>query len=151
MTTPGCHEIVQWIVLDKPLHVRKNGLVSCLSNSLLGEISVITKNLPHQLAALRKNLDVNGDALQDNFRPTQALNNRTVYYHSASEVAPRIAFINVNGSSVNATTNAETPVNGSVYMLQFSADSHVFIGGSINGLETGSHGFHIHQVGSTDS
>ena len=99
-----------------------------------------------QLTALRKNLDYNGDALQDNYRPTQALNNRTVYYHSASDVAPRIALVNVNGSS-----SVGNPVNGSVYMLQFNGYSHVFIGGSINGLEAGKHGFHIHTIGSTDS
>ena len=29
LTTPGCNEIVQWIVMDKPLLIRKNGLVSC--------------------------------------------------------------------------------------------------------------------------
>ena len=28
LTTPGCAEIVQWIVLDKPLYVMHNGLVS---------------------------------------------------------------------------------------------------------------------------
>ena len=28
LTTPGCAEIVQWIVLDTPLYVRSNGLVS---------------------------------------------------------------------------------------------------------------------------
>lgn len=28
LTTPGCAEIVQWVILDKPLYVRKNGLVS---------------------------------------------------------------------------------------------------------------------------
>ena len=79
------------------------------------------------------------------------MNNRTVFYHSTSDTAPRIAFISVNGSSLNATTNVETPVNGSVYMLQMDAESNVFIGGEINGLEAGAHGFHIHQLGSTDS
>ena len=28
LTTPGCAEIVQWLVLDKPLLIRENGLVS---------------------------------------------------------------------------------------------------------------------------
>ena len=28
LTTPSCDEIVQWVVMDKPLHVRQNGLVS---------------------------------------------------------------------------------------------------------------------------
>ena len=28
LTTPGCNEIVQWLVMDKPLFLRKNGLVS---------------------------------------------------------------------------------------------------------------------------
>ena len=27
LTTPGCAEIVQWVILDKPLYVRKNGHV----------------------------------------------------------------------------------------------------------------------------
>ena len=28
MTTPECQEIVQWIVMDRPLYVRRWGLVS---------------------------------------------------------------------------------------------------------------------------
>ena len=28
LTTPGCAEIVEWLVLDKPLLIRQNGLVS---------------------------------------------------------------------------------------------------------------------------
>ena len=36
-----------------------------------------------QIAALKKNVDMYGDEIQDNYRPTQALNNRTVYHHVA--------------------------------------------------------------------
>ena len=28
LTTPGCAEIVQWIVMDTPMYIRSNGLVS---------------------------------------------------------------------------------------------------------------------------
>ena len=28
LTTPGCGELVKWIVMDTPLHIRRNGLVS---------------------------------------------------------------------------------------------------------------------------
>ena len=28
LTTPTCDEVVQWVVLEEPLHVRTNGLVS---------------------------------------------------------------------------------------------------------------------------
>ena len=35
LTTPGCAEIVQWIVLDKPLYVKRNGLVSGEGKSIL--------------------------------------------------------------------------------------------------------------------
>ena len=35
LTTPGCAEIVQWIVFDKPLYVRQNGLVSGEDKSIL--------------------------------------------------------------------------------------------------------------------
>jgi len=61
LTTPGCAEIVQWIVMDTPMYIRSNGLI----------------------AALKKNVDINGDEIQDNYRPTQALNNRTVYHYVA--------------------------------------------------------------------
>ena len=60
LTTPECQEIVQWIVMDKPLYVRRWGL----------------------LRLLRKNDDINGDTLEDNYRPTQDLNARTVNYYS---------------------------------------------------------------------
>ena len=32
LTTPGCMEIVQWLVLDKPLLIRRDGLVSIHQN-----------------------------------------------------------------------------------------------------------------------
>ena len=35
-----------------------------------------------QMEALRKNLDIEGNPLQDNYRPTQELNNRKVYYYT---------------------------------------------------------------------
>ena len=28
MTTPGCNELVMWLVMDTPIHIRDNGLVS---------------------------------------------------------------------------------------------------------------------------
>ena len=59
LTTPGCAEIVQWIVMDTPIHIRENGLIQ----------------------ALRKNLDLNGETLQDNYRPTQAVHGRNVYHY----------------------------------------------------------------------
>ena len=34
-----------------------------------------------QLDALRKNVDMDGNAVEDNYRPTQGLNARTVYHH----------------------------------------------------------------------
>merc|ERR1711935_111617 len=83
LTTPSCDEIVQWVVLDKPLHVRKNGL----------------------LAALRRNLDSNGDAIQDNYRPTQTLNGRFIYHHSSdsSSSLPASGCTNDNSSSSDGT------------------------------------------------
>jgi len=65
LTTPGCDEIVQWIVMDTPLYIRSNGLIT----------------------ALKKNLDNHGDALQDNYRPPQAVNGRTVYHFSRDDAA----------------------------------------------------------------
>ena len=59
LTTPGCAEIVQWIIMDTPIHIRENGLIQ----------------------ALRKNLDLNGETLQDNYRPTQAVHGRNVYHY----------------------------------------------------------------------
>jgi len=58
LTTPGCNEIVEWIVYDKPLYVQRNGL----------------------LAALRMNKDAYGDYLQDNFRPPQSNTNQLYHY-----------------------------------------------------------------------
>ena len=41
------------------------------------------KRLMLQMEALRMNLeDFHGDPIQDNFRPTQELNDREVYYYS---------------------------------------------------------------------
>ena len=85
LTTPACAEIVQWFVLDKPLLVKKN-LVRIICERWLkrGENVII-----FQLEALRKNVDMDGNAVEDNYRPTQALNSRTVYHYDGSiELVP---------------------------------------------------------------
>ena len=37
-----------------------------------------------QIAALRKNVDAEGNALVDNYRPPQGLNERTVYHYDVN-------------------------------------------------------------------
>ena len=45
LTTPGCAEIVQWIVLDKPLYVRQKGLVSGEDKSILdGSLNLLASH-----------------------------------------------------------------------------------------------------------
>jgi len=61
LTTPGCNEIVQWLVLDKPLLIRRDGL----------------------LPALRKNCDSYGNPIQDNYRPVLPLNGRNLFHFKA--------------------------------------------------------------------
>jgi len=55
LTTPGCFEVVSWIVMNEPI--------------LIGE---------SQVAALRTLMNENGGNLVDNFRPIQDLNDRVV-------------------------------------------------------------------------
>ena len=55
LTTPGCNEVVHWIVFRTPLSISKR-----------------------QLRQFRKVFNSKGSNLVDNFRPTQPLNNRTV-------------------------------------------------------------------------
>ena len=38
-----------------------------------------------QLTALRKNVDMDGNAVEDNYRPTQALNDRMVYHYDPTD------------------------------------------------------------------
>lgn len=54
LTQPACFETVRWIILNKPLYVSG-----------------------HQLHLLRTSLK--GDGLQDNFRPIQEINHRTIF------------------------------------------------------------------------
>ena len=49
LTTPGCAEIVEWLVLDKPLLIRQNGLVSI-------SIIIITRNACERIASEMKYL-----------------------------------------------------------------------------------------------
>ena len=53
LTQPACFETVQWVILNKPIYMNA-----------------------HQFHLLRTSLK--GDGHQDNFRPIQALNQRTV-------------------------------------------------------------------------
>ena len=57
LTTPGCNEIVTWIVLETPIKISKK-----------------------QLKALRSLTDGHGDPLVNNFRPTQYINGRSVFH-----------------------------------------------------------------------
>ena len=41
LTTPGCAEIVQWIVMDTPMYIRSNGLVS-LNLQIVNKIIAMT-------------------------------------------------------------------------------------------------------------
>ena len=83
MTTPGCDELVMWLVMDTPMHIRDRGLVS--------DANLETKRKAHetkrdifQMEALRRNVDIEGNPLQDNYRPTQELNNREVHYYEGT-------------------------------------------------------------------
>ena len=80
LTTPGCAEIVQWIVLDKPIHVEES-LVMIWHVHITARVGAWLCLKHFQLTALRKNIDTDGNPLVDNFRPTQALNDRTLYHY----------------------------------------------------------------------
>ena len=59
LTTPGCDEVVQWVLYSNPLSISSR-----------------------QLAVFRTILDHNGNPLLQNFRPVQPLNGRTVVLHT---------------------------------------------------------------------
>jgi len=58
LTTPGCNEVVHWIVFQTPLTISAR-----------------------QLARFRQVHDNEGNHMMDNYRPTQATNNRTVNFY----------------------------------------------------------------------
>ena len=53
----------------------------------------------------------------------------------------RSATVNVLGSS------GGTQVTGTLFLTQFNADTRVYVMGTVNGLDAGSHGMHIHAIG----
>jgi len=55
LTTPGCNEVVSWIVMDQPIFIAKS-----------------------QIEALRSLKTEHGSKLVNNFRPIQSLNDRDV-------------------------------------------------------------------------
>ena len=61
-----------------------------------------------------------------------------------SKFGAAIASVSVQGSS------ADSPVSGYLVMTQASPEGPVTIRGDISGLAAGPHGFHIHELGSTD-
>ena len=56
LTTPGCDEIVDWILFRKALLISSR-----------------------QIEKFRTILDTNGEAIENNFRPIQPLNSRIIY------------------------------------------------------------------------
>ena len=58
--------------------------------------SMIDENQPFQITTLKKNLDNHGDALQDNYRPPQAVNGRTVYHFSRDDAAGKQCFFSMH-------------------------------------------------------
>ena len=74
---------------------------------------------------------------------TRTLNCATLCDELTGHVAAA-AVVRVVGSS------EDSPVGGNVVLIQGSADSGVYVFGGIYGLEPGPHGFHIHEIGSTD-
>jgi len=62
-TTPNCNQVVRWIVLEKAMPITRFDLATLRSTLLEVEV-----NLAQQ---------------STDFRPTQALNNRTVYHYTA--------------------------------------------------------------------
>ena len=81
LTSPGCNEIVQWIVMDEPLYVLRRSLVSAKFWRKKSVEYSKKQQQYFQLRVLRRNVDHHGDALVDNYRPTQALNSRVVNYY----------------------------------------------------------------------
>ena len=61
-----------------------------------------------------------------------------------SKFGAAIASVSVAGSS------EDSPVSGYLVMTQASPEGPVTIRGDITGLAAGPHGFHIHEIGSTD-
>src|SRR5699024_2980161 len=60
LTQPACYETVQWVIVNRPIYIR-----------------------PYQFHMLRHSLK--GDGHQDNFRPTQPLNKRTLRSNIVNE------------------------------------------------------------------
>eukprot|EP00092_Neocalanus_flemingeri_P037331 GFUD01040655.1.p1 GENE.GFUD01040655.1~~GFUD01040655.1.p1 ORF type:complete len:324 (-),score=73.14 GFUD01040655.1:92-1063(-) len=61
LTTPGCDEVVQWILFSTPLPISSR-----------------------QIAAFRSVFDMDGQPIVNNFRPVQPLHDRTVTYYDNS-------------------------------------------------------------------
>jgi len=105
LTTPGCAELVQWIVMETPMHIRSKGL----------------------LPALRKNLDSKGDVLQDNYRPTQGINGRNVYHYQ-----PGMADDSSSGMTdeapwcANSMSRSQYEVSGEILMIIYQDDPSFF-------------------------
>jgi len=56
-TTPNCDEIAKWIIMKNPLKISKD-----------------------RMQSFRSLVDMEGEPLVDNYRPTQPVNDREVYY-----------------------------------------------------------------------
>ena len=87
LTTPMCNELVMWLVMDSPMHIRDSGVLFDVFNPTLvrskeGEMPLWLRHKFFQMEALRWNIGIDGYPILDNYRPTQEVNDRVVYYYS---------------------------------------------------------------------
>jgi len=80
LTTGGCEESVNWVVFKNPLAIRESHLLA--------------------LQSLKNNL---GDNIVNNFRQTQPVNDRPIYYHGIALIQSKVIS---RGSSVGLRSKA---------------------------------------------
>ena len=111
LTTPTCDELVIWTIFDNPIEISEKQVsrdewniqfLVCFESRACFDFDLLIYLAHIKLNKFRSLKDEIGDRMVDNFRPTQLVNDRTVFYRTFSVPDIPLSLPHHSSASVNS-------------------------------------------------